>query len=167
MRRAMLSVPIASPVIDGSNWYQRSATEAATAKPFPAQAALKHPAAKTHRVTLLSPAKAARLSCPLAVDILENFSVSKKSIDFPLGEAVGLSMTQRPSELAERISNLRKPTDRIMRETFRLPVEAARVMAREIIRQAPRDGYIAVVEQWRPLPNGQIELTTRRLRAAE
>jgi hypothetical protein len=78
MRRAMLSVPIASPVIDGSNWYQRSATEAATAKPFPAQAALKHPAAKTHRVTLLSPAKAARLSCPLAVDISENFSVSKK-----------------------------------------------------------------------------------------
>lgn len=82
-------------------------------------------------------------------------------------EAVGFSMAQRPSELAERISNLRKPTDRIMRETFRLPVEAARVMAREIIRQAPRDGYIAVVEQWRPLPNGQIELTTRRLRAAE
>src|SRR4029077_2674443 len=96
----------------------------------------KHPAAKTHRVTLLSPAKAARLSCPLAVDILENFSVSKKSIDFPLGEAVGLSMTQRPSELAERISNLRKPTDRIMRETFRLPVEAARVIAPPLFLKA-------------------------------
>jgi hypothetical protein len=76
-------------------------------------------------------------------------------------------MGQRPSEFAERISNLRKPTDRITRETFRLPVEAARVMAREIISQAPQDGYIAVVEQWRPLPNGQIELTVSRLRAAD
>jgi len=76
-------------------------------------------------------------------------------------------MAERPSELAERISNMRKPTDRIIRETFRLPVEAARVKAREIIGQAPQDGYIAVVEQWRPLPNGQIELTTRRFRAAD
>ena len=76
-------------------------------------------------------------------------------------------MAERPSELAERISNKRKLTDGIMRETFRLPVEAARVKAREIIRQAPQDGYVAVVEQWRPLPNGQIELTTRRFRAAD
>jgi hypothetical protein len=90
-------------------------------------------------------------------------SASKKvSIDLPLVEAVGLSMAHRPSELAERISNLREPTDRIM---FRLPVEAARVMAREIIRQAPRDGYVTVVEQWRPLPDGQIEITMSRLRA--
>ena len=73
-------------------------------------------------------------------------------------------MAYRPSELAERISNLREPTERIM---FRLPVAAARVMAREIIKHAPQDGYMAVVEQWRPLPNGQIALTTRRLRAAD
>jgi len=101
------------------------------------------------------------------VDIWQNSCVSKKSIDFPLVEAAGLSMAQRPSELAERISNKRKLTDGIMRETFRLPIEAARVKAREIIRQAPQDGYVAVVEQWRPLPNGQIELTTRRFRAAD
>jgi hypothetical protein len=73
-------------------------------------------------------------------------------------------MAQRPSELAARISNLRKPTDRIM---FRLPIEAARVMAREIIRQAPQDDYIAIVEQWRPLPDGQIEITMSRLRAVD
>jgi hypothetical protein len=88
----------------------------------------------------------------------------KKSIDFPLVKAAGLCMAHRPSELAERISNLREPTERIM---FRLPVAAARVMAREIISQAPQDGYMAVVEQWRPLPNGQIELTMRCLRAAD
>jgi hypothetical protein len=108
-----------------------------------------------------------RLSWLLAVDIWQNSGVSKISIDFPLVEAAGFSMAERPSELAERISNKRKLTDGIMRETFRLPVEAARVKAREIIRQAPQDGYVAVVEQWRPLPNGQIELTTRRLRAAD
>jgi hypothetical protein len=73
-------------------------------------------------------------------------------------------MAKQPSELAERISHLRKPTDRIM---FRLPIEAARAMAREIIRQAPQDDCIAVVEQWRPLPDGQIELTMSRLRAAD
>ena len=73
-------------------------------------------------------------------------------------------MAYRPSELAERISNLRESTERIM---FRLPVAAARVLAREIIKQAPQDGYMAVVEQWRPLPNGQIELTVSRLRAAD
>jgi hypothetical protein len=88
----------------------------------------------------------------------------KKSIDLPLVEAVGLSMAHRPSELAERISNLREPTDRIM---FRLPIEAARVMAREIIRQAPQDNCIAIVEEWRPLPDGQIEITMSRLRAAD
>ena len=88
----------------------------------------------------------------------------KKSIDLPLVEAVGLSMAHRPSELAERISNLREPTDRIM---FRLPIEAARAMAREIIRQAPQDNCIAIVEEWRPLPDGQIEITMSRLRAAD
>jgi hypothetical protein len=73
-------------------------------------------------------------------------------------------MAHRPSDLAERISNLREPTDRIM---FRLPIEAARVMAREIIRQAPQENCIAIVEQWRPLPDGQIEITMSRLRAAD
>lgn len=80
MRRAMLSVPIASPVINGSNWYQRSATEAATAEPFPRSSRSQTPGRrKKPPVTLLSRAKAARLSCLPGVDIWENFSVSKKT----------------------------------------------------------------------------------------
>jgi hypothetical protein len=72
-------------------------------------------------------------------------------------------MTHRPSELAERISNRREST----RETFRLPVEAARVKAREILDQFPQGGYTTIVEQWRQLPDGQIEFTMRRLRTAD
>jgi hypothetical protein len=72
-------------------------------------------------------------------------------------------MANRPSDLAERISNQREST----RETFRLPVEAARVKAREILDQFPQGGYTTIVEQWRQLPDGQIEFTMRRLLTAD
>jgi hypothetical protein len=49
----------------------------------------------------------------------------------------------------------------------RLPVEAARVKARKILSQFPQGGYMTIVEQWRQLPNGQIEFTIWRLRAAD
>jgi hypothetical protein len=76
-------------------------------------------------------------------------------------------MASRPSDLAERMSYRGERVDQILRETFRLPVEAARLKAREIQSQIPLDGYMAVVEQWRQLPDGQIEFTMRRLRAAD
>jgi hypothetical protein len=76
-------------------------------------------------------------------------------------------MAYRPSDLAERMSIRDEPVDIIMRTTFRLPVEAARVKAREILSEVPQGGYMSIVEQWRQLPDGQIELTMRRLRAAD
>ena len=76
-------------------------------------------------------------------------------------------MTYRPSDLAERMSSRGEPADGIVRETFRLPVEAARVKAREILNQTPRGGHMTIVEQWRQLPDGQIEFTMRRLRTAD
>ena len=76
-------------------------------------------------------------------------------------------MTYRPSDLAERMSNWGEPVDGVMREIFRLPVEAARVKAREILSQAPQDGHMTIVEQWRQLPDGRIELTIRSLRASD
>ena len=76
-------------------------------------------------------------------------------------------MAQKPSDLAERVSNRSEPVEGIMRETFRLPVEAARVKAREIISEFPHGGFMTIVEQWRQLPDGQIELTKRSLRAAD
>jgi hypothetical protein len=68
-------------------------------------------------------------------------------------------MLVRPRDLADRMSD-RQPS-----EIFRLPIDAARCKAREIIGQAPQAGYIAIVENWRSLPDGRIEFTMRRLPA--
>jgi hypothetical protein len=76
-------------------------------------------------------------------------------------------MDNRPRDLADRITNRRKPDEALLRVTFTLPVEAARVKAREILNQFPHGGYMAIVEHWRQLPDGQIEFMVRRLRAAD
>ena len=76
-------------------------------------------------------------------------------------------MARKPADLAERMSNRDALADGVVRVIFTLPVEAARVKAREIISQAPQGGQLTIVEQWRQLPDGQIELTMRRLRAAD
>jgi hypothetical protein len=76
-------------------------------------------------------------------------------------------MDSRPSDLADRVANRREPDDGFMRQTFMLPVEVARAKAREILDSLPQDGYSTVVEQWRQLPDGQIEFAMRRLRTAD
>ena len=63
-------------------------------------------------------------------------------------------MLIRPRDLAERIAGVHQP------ETIRLPIDAARYKAREIINQLPQSG---IVENWRQLPDGQIEFTKRYL----
>jgi hypothetical protein len=52
-------------------------------------------------------------------------------------------------------------------ETYTLPIEAARLKAREILDRFPRRGYMPVVENWRQLPDGQIEFTMRHLPLAD
>jgi hypothetical protein len=52
-------------------------------------------------------------------------------------------------------------------EIFTLPVDGARLKAREILNQFPQRGYMAVVENWRQLPDGQIEFTMRHLPAMD
>jgi hypothetical protein len=61
----------------------------------------------------------------------------------------------RPSNVAVRVS------DAQLRDTFRLPIDAARRKAREIIDQDPQDGLTPTVENWRQLPDGQIEFAIR------
>lgn len=68
-------------------------------------------------------------------------------------------MLVRPRDLASRISE--------QLETYTLPLEAARFKARQIIDQYPGDGYTPVIENWRQLPDGQIEFTMRRLPAPD
>jgi hypothetical protein len=70
-------------------------------------------------------------------------------------------MFARPHDLADRMSAVPQP------KTFTLPVDAARLKAREILSEFPRAGYMAVVENWRQLPDGRIEFTKRHLPAAD
>jgi hypothetical protein len=70
-------------------------------------------------------------------------------------------MLVRPREIADRMSGMSQP------EIFTLPIDAARLKAREIINQFPQTGYTAVVENWRQLPDGRIEFTIRQMRAAD
>ena len=67
-------------------------------------------------------------------------------------------MLVRNRDLAVRISD-EQP------ETFRLPVDAARRKAREVIDQRTPNGLTSIVENWRPLPDGQIEFVVRQVRA--
>jgi hypothetical protein len=67
------------------------------------------------------------------------------------------AMPARPSDLATRISNV-QPL-----EIFMLPIDAARRKAREILNQGPQGSYTSIVENWRQLPDGQIEFTLRHL----
>jgi hypothetical protein len=76
-------------------------------------------------------------------------------------------MASKPSDLAERMSNRNALADVDLYEIFKLPVEAARAKAREIISQAPKSGQLTIVDRWRQLPDGRIELTTRRMQAGD
>lgn len=69
-------------------------------------------------------------------------------------------MLDRPRDLAARMSGMPQ-------EIFTLPIDAARLKAREILRQFPKGGYTPIVENWRQLPDGQIEFTMRRLPTAD
>jgi hypothetical protein len=77
----------------------------------------------------------------------------------------------RPRDIATRsreFEELRRlDPDGFLRKTFTLPVEEARVKAREIMRDFPSGGYMAIVERWRQLPDGQIEFIMRRLPTAD
>jgi hypothetical protein len=70
-------------------------------------------------------------------------------------------MLVRPRDLADQMSGVAQ------REIFTLPVDAARLKAREIIDQSPQRGYLPIVETWRQLSDGKIEFAMRRLPAAD
>jgi hypothetical protein len=63
-------------------------------------------------------------------------------------------MDARPRELAVRMAHADE-------QIFTLPLEAARCRVREIIRQPSKNGLSSVVENWRQLPDGQIEFSVR------
>ena len=70
-------------------------------------------------------------------------------------------MPVRPHDLATRMSAVQPP------QIFKLPIDQARCKAREILNQLPQGNFTPIVENWRQLPNGQIEFTMRHLRTAD
>jgi hypothetical protein len=79
---------------------------------------------------------------------------------------------KRPRDLADRSRDLRsvrklKDDDGSMRDTYRLPLNAARLKARKMLNGYQTGGYVTILENWRQLPDGQIEFTMRRLRTAD
>jgi hypothetical protein len=78
---------------------------------------------------------------------------------------------KRPRDIVDRsrdLLDLRKiEGDGFLRETFTLPLEQARARARDILNEYPAGGYMTVVENWRQLPDGQIQFTMRRLPTAD
>jgi hypothetical protein len=77
----------------------------------------------------------------------------------------GHDMTNRPSDLADRMKESRESCD--PRVTFTLPLAAARLKAREILDQSAQGGFLAIVENWWQLPDGKIEFTMRRVVTAD
>jgi hypothetical protein len=76
-------------------------------------------------------------------------------------------MANGPRDLANRMTHRRETDYGLLGETFTLPIDIARVKAREILDELPQGGYMTIVERWRQLPDGQIEFTMRRLRTAD
>ncbi|MGE9009470.1 hypothetical protein ACO2JO_12855 [Leptospira interrogans] len=70
-------------------------------------------------------------------------------------------MLVRPSDLANRIAGEQQP------EMFTMSLEAARGKAREVIDRAPLGGLTPVIERWRQLPDGRIELSVRHYPVAD
>ena len=69
-------------------------------------------------------------------------------------------MDARPRDLADRMAH----TDG---QLITLPLNTARRRAREIIEQSPKNGRLAVIENWRQLADGKIEFAVRYFAATE
>jgi hypothetical protein len=70
-------------------------------------------------------------------------------------------MIARPRDLADQMSGTQ------LSRILTLPLDAARSKAREIIDQSPQSGFTPVIENWRQLPDGQIEFAIRHFPAAD
>jgi hypothetical protein len=77
---------------------------------------------------------------------------------------------KRPKDIASRHAERRdskKLGDGLIRETFVLPIEDARIRARLYLDRYPAAVYMSRVESWRELSDGRIEFTMRRLPTAD
>jgi hypothetical protein len=71
-------------------------------------------------------------------------------------------MVVRPSGLADRMSATQHSPEKLT-----LPLDAARNKAREIINRSGPSRLVSVIENWRQLPDGQIQFNVRNLRTTD
>ena len=77
---------------------------------------------------------------------------------------------QGKSQISLTMSPTRRPppkTDAFKRQTYALPRDLARAMARDWFKRFPKQAYDTQVETWREAPDGKIEFTMRRLPTAD
>jgi hypothetical protein len=76
-----------------------------------------------------------------------------------------------PRKIADRMHDLRdlgkRKDDQPLHETIILPLHEARFRARQLLNECPGADYVKIVENWRQLPDGQIQFTIRRLPPAD
>jgi hypothetical protein len=76
-----------------------------------------------------------------------------------------------PRDIADRMLDLRDLAkgkgDHPSHETITLPLHEARFKARQLLDECPAANYVRIVENWRQLPDGQIQFTVRRVLAAD
>jgi hypothetical protein len=131
----------------------------------------RSPRSKTRSGTIIGKGRSANSIRVLFDGSNTPVPLHKKYIDLIAPPFDGNAATlKRPRDIADRLieqRDLRSPDNDLLRETVRLPLNAARLKARRILDECQQDGYVTVVENWRQLPDGQIEFTVLRLPAAK
>jgi hypothetical protein len=79
---------------------------------------------------------------------------------------------RNPAGLARRLANraarrAAAPKDIWRRDTYTLPRNEARIMARDYFAKFPKAAYMTEIESWRVLAGDRIEFTIRRLPSAD
>jgi hypothetical protein len=79
-----------------------------------------------------------------------------------------MSVNGTPRDIARRVGGrIGDRRDGWRRESFTLPREEARVLARDWFDRFPKAAYMTEIEFWRELEDGRIEFVIRRLRSAD
>jgi hypothetical protein len=90
-----------------------------------------------------------------------------RSADTPADLARRIA-ARRSRERAEELGRSEPQTEGAWRrETYRLPRQEAREIARDWFDRYPKAAYLTEVERWRLLDDGRIEFTMRRLPSAD
>jgi hypothetical protein len=128
----------------------------------------RNPRAKMTTGTIVGKGRSANSVRVLFDGYTTPVSLHRKYIEL-ISDAIdgGPPALKRPRDVADRSLDLREirklKDEGGFRQTFTLPLHAARLKARQILDEYAQGDYATIVERWCQLPDGQIEFTMRRL----